>query len=94
MELNEVKEGLRSKVTRFAKDIEPIYLGLNWKWDGTEPPNSDDIEKALNDLIDEMSEPSCIMTGGLEVFWEDKDDGSEIGKCYGIRFYYDDIRFY
>ena len=90
MELIEVKEGLRAKVGKFASEIEPFYKQLNWTWGCIEPPNVDEIEEALEDLIDGLDKPTSRSTGGLEVFWED----TEGDKCYGIRFIYDDIRFY
>ncbi len=89
MKIDNVKEGLRAKVSRFAQDIAPVYKTLNWTWGEKEPPNQDEIEKCLYELIDSFGDrDSGCGTGGLYVFW-DKEEG-----CYGIRFEYSDTRYY
>jgi len=88
MELEEIKTELKKMVPGFAQKVAPIYELLGWEWSpgDTAPhiPSVDEIERALYDLIEGLTEkyPGSGI-GGLEAHYSQPD---EQGGEYGLEF--------
>ena len=89
MTIEEIKARLEEMVPGFAAKVQPVYELLKWQWSPgkQEPhvPSVGEIENALYDLIERLSEDREDWSlGGLRVYYHMPDE-DEPG-CYGIAF--------
>ncbi len=74
--LRKIKEQLRTHAPDFAKKVAPLYQALDWKWQGSKvPPTEQEILVQLIVMINGFNGHTArLTTGGLSVVHDFEGD--------------------